>query len=248
MVLALSDESPGLVEPYVAQNDLPFAVAAESRSNGQFSKLSGARSIPHSYLLDHEGKVLWHGHPNSLSKGKIEKAIKAAPRLANALLALPFEEAKGSLGKAYAAATAGNLGDALTALARIQTDERSSQADRDGALAATERLESHVATMMTQIEKALERRDVLAAVNALDTLADDLKGHAAGTRAAGRLDEITKDETLANEIQAAEALGKAMELGAKRGMKKARGKLESVIKKFPGTKAAERARSKIAGM
>ncbi len=247
--MALSDENAEKVEPYSAQYDLPFPVAAGSGSNRQFSQLSGARGIPHSYLVDHEGTVIWEGHPGSLSKGTVEKAVKAAPKLANPMLALHFSEtAKGALGKAYAAASSGKLAEALKGFAKVSADERSSSGDRASASDAAERIESHVGSIMTQIEKALERGHVLPAVRALDMLSDELKGHASGTRAANRLAEVTKDKVLANEIKGAEALEKALELGAKRGMKKAKGKLEAVIKNFPGTKAADRARAKIAAL
>ncbi|MDP6741423.1 MAG: hypothetical protein QF404_15540, partial [Planctomycetota bacterium] len=57
--------------------------------------------------------------------------------------------------------------------------------------------------------------------------------------------EIENDETIQNEIEAAEALDKALELVANRGIKKAKKSLQSVVKRFPSTHAAKRARKLI---
>ncbi len=38
-----------------------------------------AQGIPFAYLVNHQGKVLWSGHPNALDQGAISKAIKVAP-------------------------------------------------------------------------------------------------------------------------------------------------------------------------
>ena len=81
-VLALSDESAELVEPYVEQLDLNFTVAAGSKSSGAY----GVTGIPHSVLIDAQGNVAWQGSPYELSKGVIKKAVadRRKSRLARA--------------------------------------------------------------------------------------------------------------------------------------------------------------------
>ena len=62
--------------------------------------------------------------------------------------------------------------------------------------------------------------------------------------------EATRDEIQQNiehNKDIAEALDKALELVANRGIKKAKKSLESVVKRFPSTRAAKRARKLIGG-
>lgn len=59
VLLALSDESKNVVEPFLENFDLPFPVGAGSPSGTRY-RISG---YPSSFLIDHEGVVLWQGHP-----------------------------------------------------------------------------------------------------------------------------------------------------------------------------------------
>ena len=63
-VLALSDEEQSAVEPYVDQMDLPFLVASGSSSGDAY----GVTGIPHTFLIDAQGTLVWEGSPGDLSK------------------------------------------------------------------------------------------------------------------------------------------------------------------------------------
>ena len=59
VILSISDEKLGVVERFVRDNGLQFAVGAESDNNVQYE----VNSIPKAFLIDRNGKIAWEGHP-----------------------------------------------------------------------------------------------------------------------------------------------------------------------------------------
>ena len=234
MVLALSNEPASKVEPYAERYDLPFPVASGSKAGGKLGAMVGQRGIPHSYLLDPEGRLVWHGHPNSLTKKHLKAAMAGADRAGpNAVLSWRGE-IDGAPPKALEAAAGGELADAFKWIEKA--------AGSEGAGALEECLTAHVADLCTQIDAAVGRGDFGQSLPALESLAKELKRHPLGEAILERQREIKNDETIQNEIEAAEALDRALELVANRGIKKAKKSLQSVVKRFPSTHAAKRAR------
>jgi hypothetical protein len=65
VVIGLSEEPTSLVAPFVERNSdvMHYTVAVAPPSDLiAWSRLSGADSIPYSYLVE-GGKIVWHGHP-----------------------------------------------------------------------------------------------------------------------------------------------------------------------------------------
>jgi hypothetical protein len=239
VVLAVSDEGDDLVAPYVDQNGVGVRVASGSGANKAF----GVAAYPSAVLIDPEGKIAWTGHPSSLTKGTVEKALKGAKaRALDEFMAMSFDrEFDRKLASAVKSAEAGKLGKALTAASRVAANEKLTPAQREEAVALAGEIEAHARLLSEQAEAFLARRDVLTAIMVLGTLSKELKGTEAGNALAARLDEISKDPAIMKEVDAAEAFEKARSLSAKRGAKKAVKKYEAIVKKYPGTRAAERA-------
>lgn len=59
VVLAVSDEPKGLVQKFLKDFGVTYPVGAGCRAGRDY----GVRGIPTSFLIDHEGRVLWRGHP-----------------------------------------------------------------------------------------------------------------------------------------------------------------------------------------
>ncbi len=239
MVLALSNEPASKVEPYVQQWDLPFPVASGSKAGGKLGAMVGATGIPHSYLLDPDGRLVWHGHPMSLTSKHLKSAMAGADRAGPNTVLSWRGEIDGAPPKALEAAASGDLADAFKWIEKA--------AGSEGAVALEECLTAHVADLCKQIDVAVGRGDFGQSLPALESLAKELKRHPLGEAILERHREIEDDETIQNEIEAAEALDKALELVANRGIKKAKKSLESVVKRFPSTRAAKRARKLIGG-
>jgi len=237
VVLAVSSESADLVEPYVAKYDIPFPVANGSSVGGKLGKMVGARGIPHSYLLDTEGRLVWHGHPSSLTKKQLKTAMAKAERAGpNSTLGWRGD-VPGAPAKAIAAAANGEIGDAFKLIDKAQGSA--------GAKALEGYLEAHIVDLRGQIDAAIGRGDFSQSLPALEVLAKQLKRHPLGDELAQRQKEIASDEVIQNEIEAADALARSLDIVSKRGVKKAKKSLQSVVKRFPGTHAAKRAQGLI---
>jgi len=239
VVLALSDEGDELVGPYVDDLGLRVRVGSGSHANSKY----GVKGYPSAVLIDPQGDVAWAGHPSGLSKGAIKDALKGARPLPSAsFLACRVErELSRALSSAVKAAEEGKLGKALLAARKVAADERAEAADKEDAEYLAGELEAYVALLRGQAESFLKDREVLTAMEVFEALADDLRGSELGDAIAARVEEIRKDDSLQLELEAAEALVKAHDLAARRTLKKAAGKYEALVKKYAGTKAAERA-------
>jgi len=240
VVMALSNEDDAKVEPYIDQHGLQsLVVVAGSKSSSDY----GVRGIPHSVLIDPEGKVAWRGHPGSLSSGKVKKLLKGAKkRPKDAFMSVRTELDSASLSSAVKAAEAGKLSKALSNARTLAANPAATDDEKKDADALIGEIESHVEFLRKQAGQFIERRDMLKAVLVLDSLADELKDSELGSEAAKAKQAILDDDTLKRELDAAEALARADDSAAKRGRKKAAKKYEKVAKDFKGTKAAEKAR------
>jgi len=178
-----------------------------------------------------------------LTKGKVKEVLKGAkPSNTDSFLALSFDrEFDRKLGSAVKSAEAGKLGKALSASRRVAADQKLSAAQREEAAFLISEIEAYVQVLRDQAESFLKDRRVLTALVVLEALEEELKGTEVGDALADRLEEISKDDALTKEIDAAKAFEKASALAAKRGAKKAAKKYEAIVKKYPGTRAAERA-------
>jgi thiol-disulfide isomerase/thioredoxin len=80
VVLGLSDERLTQVAPFVEQmnkgkKNMEYIVGAGSNDVANY----GVTGIPHAFLVDPEGKVVWTGHPMAGLDKAIEKALKDTP-------------------------------------------------------------------------------------------------------------------------------------------------------------------------
>ncbi len=92
--IGISDEAPGTVEQFVERmgSRMDYTVAADADGATSFAYLNafGARGIPHSFVIDKEGRVVWHGHPlvelEQVVKGTLDGSwdAQAAARLGQA--------------------------------------------------------------------------------------------------------------------------------------------------------------------
>ena len=67
VILALTDEPPEMVAPFVRQHKIEYPVGMNSRSDRDY----GITSIPHVFVIDPAGLVVWSGHPG----GRLDRAI-----------------------------------------------------------------------------------------------------------------------------------------------------------------------------
>jgi Glycogen debranching enzyme, glucanotransferase domain len=238
-VIALSDEPLDLVEPYVEQLDLNFTVASGSGSNGPY----GVTGIPHSVLIDAEGNVAWVGNPYELSKGVIKKALKGAKHPKTDFMAVHLSApVDARVIKAADLAADGSLSGSLKEIEGISADEKATDAQRKDATTLKDAIDKHVKALADQAEKLAKARDPEQAIKVLDALTKEFPSTEVGAKAKKRIDEINADPKMKAEIDASKALDRLKEQIRPLKRDKAKPKIEEFVKKYEGTRAAERAK------
>lgn len=196
--------------------------------------ITGASGIPNCVLLSSEGEVVLMGHPMALHK-QIEEHIAQSGKRADAPADLPRE-----LSTAWKSYARGKLGDAILAaeavVARSADDVELATAAEKLAGLARQAADARLQRIDRLIEEgAYERADDLAS-----DLAKDL-GRADTQRVQERIDRLASQE-LADEVAAEKAFRKIeAKLYADGPDDAAARRLEKLVKKHAGTKAAARA-------
>jgi len=237
VVVAVSDEADKVVADYIDSLGIQVAVGAGSPASGKY----GVNGIPHSVLIDVNGKIAWSGSPYDLSKGIVKDALKGAKKRPSNFLSVPLEQAvTGRLTAIGKTMSGGNPGKALAALNTLAADEKATAEEKAGAATLVEAIEEHVKLLNGQAEGFLKSLDVQRGLLVLDAIAKEFSGNI-GDAAKARAAEVRKDEKLMKELAGAEALSRAQEAASKLGASKAKAKFQEVVEKHKGTRAAERA-------
>lgn len=227
---------------YVEKMGITLRTAAGFSAWGDW----GVTGIPAAALIDPEGVITWAGHPGELSSGKVKDALKGAKGGSGGFLGFSVaRELDGKLKGAVKSAADGKLGKAHADALALAIDETLEQALRDEAQGFADEVLAYATLLRNQGEAMISKRLVLEGLEVFEALEGALKGMELQAEVSKRLAEIANDKELQTELEAAEALQKALEAAEKRGMKKALSKFEAVVKKYPGTKAADRAQKKI---
>jgi len=75
--VGISDEAVGVVKPFVgkmgAKMEYTVAVDKNEKTSAAYMAAFGVNGIPHAFVVDKTGAIVWHGHP----MGGLDKAIEA---------------------------------------------------------------------------------------------------------------------------------------------------------------------------
>ena len=74
IIIGITGDSRSMVKKFMKTTPISYSVATDSRN--KMSKLLGIKGIPHAFLIDKDGKIIWEGHPASLKESDIEKILK----------------------------------------------------------------------------------------------------------------------------------------------------------------------------
>ena len=238
-IIAVTKEATGLVENMVVeQRGGKYWIASDPGGETMASYTQPGRlGIPHAYLIDASGNVVSEGVP---SEGKIEELLESTfdPSLGRDLhkaLKAPVKSyRKGQYGKAYAAAAKSLEGEdnALVADARY----------------LRKRCEDVAAFQQKMIESSVKAKDFTTAYTDLADAPKAFAGMEIATWAAEKKKALDADEAVQIEVKAWKSYGKAQKKqasakGKAKKMGPARKAYQSVMKKYPGTRAAKMAES-----
>jgi len=74
MIVGVTDEPDGVIRKF--QKDLPMDYAVATDTGGRLSNEMGIQGIPHAFLVNKSGEIVWDGHPMQLTDEDIEKILE----------------------------------------------------------------------------------------------------------------------------------------------------------------------------
>jgi thiol-disulfide isomerase/thioredoxin len=73
-IVGVSNEQKAVVEAFLKKTPMHYAVALDH--TGTLLKDFGVTGIPHAFLADRGGKIVWQGHPYTLTEAQVAAALK----------------------------------------------------------------------------------------------------------------------------------------------------------------------------
>jgi hypothetical protein len=229
VILALSDESASTVEPFLSANGVTYPVGSGSGSKRLF-QVSG---IPAAFLIDHNGTILWSGHPGNggwtgLLDDALAKAEQAKPGWD------PGERPE-FLNKAVSFAQQGALGKSWKETESL----RSKVVDEPEKIAAIELFQAdflqRAAARTAELERFYTRGLYFGAQEFLAEQMKIFKGSPPEMEWAATVKSWSKDADIKALLDLDKKRVKAMELAWDGKADKARDALASLRKKAKGT-------------
>lgn len=238
LVMATSKEDKGKIEGWAKDKGAKFAFFVDD--GGATTTAYGVTGYPSSVILGPDGKVIWKGHPSSLSEKLVEQALEKVVLRFGYEFPKAFAKVKAKIDKKD---FAGAL-DALTAAEAVDGAEGAEGADAEVAAKIRADLVGYAEDVKKMALSDAEGGDYLTAEATLKELAKQYKGSEPGKAIDALLKEWKSDSTVKKEIKAGKMMlkGKAMEKAM--NFRAALGIYMSVAKKYKGTKTAAVAEAK----
>jgi len=236
-VIAISDEPAGTIKSKLIEGKgAKYWVGSDPGK--EMLRIFGGGGIPHAYLIDATGTIVKDGHAGSMDFQSL-LADTFDPALGRdlhaSLKALQKLYEKGEVGKAWVGAE--------------QPAAGADDAARDAQF-LRERAVAYAEWRKMLLEKAIEAKDYGAASDDLEQIPKMFAGMEVATWALEKRKALDADAEVAKEMKAFDGLAKARALEAKaegkaKKLGPARVAYKSVVKKYPGTKAAEMAQKSL---
>lgn len=219
-VIGVTDESPELTEPWIAEHKAEYAYAYDK--GGALQRHFGIDSIPRAVIVDASGTVLFNGHPSAVDDVLLAKAVAGA-------LPKPMWEWSGAAKGVRSALVKRAYKSALEQAAKLSADD-----DGPAILAAVQAV---VAGKAEQMKGAFARGDFLGAQETATTLQKELAGLPEAEAAQRVLADLAADKQVQVVLEGQKKLRKiaAKDFGKKREVKGAIEDLQKLKKDYAGT-------------
>jgi thiol-disulfide isomerase/thioredoxin len=210
----------------------------------------GVDSIPRTFIIGPEGKVLWTGHPAELDK-PLEEAFKNhPPQLVDPKV---LADATAALDKAQTAMSDGHVADAFAALAKVPASAKVDPKIASRVADVQKGLESEANKMLAEVDPMISSGQYVDAADRLKKISDSLAGTPLGAQAGQKLADLKKNPDAKAALDqadkskhAADALAAAQKLQADKKDEAAYVAFKSIVKTYPGTDEAKTAAGVVA--
>ncbi len=194
-IVGVTGEPATRIEPFIKDKGINYLIAIGGAPGYQ------TRGIPHSWLVDTKGNIVWEGHPASLKDQQIEALVKD-------FRPWPTLKLGGDLKKASAYVNGGRLGDGIKELTKYLKKPKDDTVVPD-VEKALKRIEEFGAGQLAGAEEAAKKGDYDVVLTSLELAEKSFKGHDVGDQAKARLRALKKDKATKNEMAAAAIFIKA---------------------------------------
>jgi hypothetical protein len=221
-VIVLSNESKENVERFMRLENPVMNVPVTIKAQNAY----GVSGIPKAFLIGADGKIIWEGHPGSLSGDQIEKALRAMPRWSK----MGSSRAQ-RVGKEL---DKGNLGKALLLAKDLLAREDLNTEDAEAGKAMVKHIETYAERRMTYVETLVETGDVAKATVLLEGMKKTFARTDWGGKATVRAKELKADTRAKELAAAAKSVGKILKRLSGKVDEKTRVSAHKALKKLQG--------------
>ena len=74
LVVGVTEEPNSVIKKF--QKEVPMDYAVATDTGGRLNEKMGISGIPHAFLVNTSGEIVWQGHPNRLTDEEIEKILE----------------------------------------------------------------------------------------------------------------------------------------------------------------------------
>jgi thiol-disulfide isomerase/thioredoxin/tetratricopeptide (TPR) repeat protein len=216
----------------------------------KYAKAWGVNSIPRTFLLDTEGKVVWTGHPARMDQPIADAFEKTPPQLIDPAVA---QAASAILDGVEGAIQSGDNAAAIKQFAALPADARKDGKIEARAKQAEEKLSAAAQALLAEVDPLIEQKQYAQAAEKLRALAAALGSSDAATTAKQKLAQLNAMPEAQAQIAAAEKSAKAndelavaQKLQAEKKDEAAYARFKQITKQFPNTAVATTAQQAVA--
>ncbi len=219
---------------FCEEKNLTFPQVMSSGSD--FNNYPGGNGLPYAFVIGVDGKVAWQGR--SGYKGVIHEELKKVryPGLGK----LEVADAVHKAAAQFATKRYGKAIDMATKL--LEHDDAATVSDAQLVIA---RANLKGTQLVDQAKRDESNREYASAMATYKFLEKAYKGHDRGKMAAEKRSALKKDKSVQKEIKAAAALAQVLVATERKNPPVQAQALAGFVKRFDGTKAAEKAKKKL---
>jgi hypothetical protein len=223
----VTDEGKKDTEPWIEKKGVKYAYAYDK--GGKLKGKLGVGGIPHAFLVDPTGTIVWEGHPGELQPAEIEKALNGA-------LTKPMWEWPASAKGVRASIQKHKYADALSGA------EKLSEADQGPVIKAA--IQAIIASRVKSMKTALEAGDFLTAEDAATELQAALAGlpEQAEAKTVGETIKANKETPAIIRALKSIRAAKAEDYHSSKQFEKGIDTMKKIAKDLPGTYAEKAAK------
>ena len=215
-IIGVTSETEKQTVSWIEKNGAEYAYGYDK--GGKLKSALGVRGIPNAVLVNPSGKIVWQGHPTSLTASTVESALDGA-------ITTPVYEWGGSAKGIKKSFLKGDFAKAIS-----QADKLAEKEPIGGEIAKM--LRAMVANRVAGYEAALERGDVRKANEGAESLVKGVKGLPEEEQLEALIKKISKDKELKEVLKTQDKLADilATEVKKKKECENCIRRLEKLLK------------------